>query len=330
MKKTSGQITRFSQSKLFEQYTKSNPITLVDVGARGGIHSRWDLVKGNINVLGFEPNLQECKRLNEKSGNNNTYFPIALFNRAGMLDINITNNPSCSSVYLPDSLLLSRFSIANDFKLIKSSTVRCETLHKILGLNNIQNVDFLKIDTQGSELQVLQGAKNALKNFIFGIDIEVEFSELYKEQPLFSDVDKYLKNNGFVFFDFIGSLGRVKRNKFSKSFSKGQVLWAHALYFKDFLFNKNINSNYLNFEKAIKAIAIAEIYEFSDFALELLDFYHNKEVIDNNVYENVRELLMKDRLSPENQLLKNVRSTISGYLKQRIPSFHNLIKKKLQ
>ena len=129
-----------------------------------------------------------------------------------------------------------------------------------------------------------EGTRDTLQSSIFGVDIEVEFSQQYKEQPLFSDVDEYLRKSGFVFFDFIGDLGRVRRNKFSGNASGEQVLWAHALYFKDFLLDKNIHSNYLNFKKAIKTIATAEIYGFSDFALELLDFYNNKEIIDIDVY----------------------------------------------
>jgi FkbM family methyltransferase len=329
MNKTSKQVLRFSQSRLFKQLTKSSPITLVDIGARGGIHQRWNLVSRDIRVLGFEPDMEECKKLNEKSGKNHIYFPIALYNRSGTIKMNVVQSAASSSIYLPNFSLWNRFPNSHELKVIKSIQVNCDTLDNVLKSNGIQDVDFLKVDTQGSELQVLQGAKNALQNFIFGIDVEVEFSELYKEQPLFSDVDEYLRKSGFVFFDFVGKLGRVKRNKFSENVSKGQVLWAHALYFKDFLLDKNIHSNYLNFEKTIKTIAIAEIYGFSDFALELLDFYNSKKIIDIDVYKDIKNMLIKNKLSPEYRLLANVRSMIGSYLKERMSSIYNLIKKRL-
>lgn len=328
MRRAHIQLLGFCRSELFKQLTKSSPVMLVDVGARGGIHPRWELIRESIRVLGFEPDLEECKRLNEEFEKNYAYLPIVLHNRSGTTEMNILRNSANSSMYLPNFYLWKRFPSSYELEVTKSINVQCNTLDNILKANNIHNVDFLKIDTQGSELQVLQGASKILQKSIFGVDVEVEFSQLYKNQPLFADVDIYLRDLGFSLFDI--NLARLKRNKYNNVYSKGQVLWAHALYFKDFLLNKNINSNYLNFEKAVRTVAIAELYGFSDFALELLDFYHNKEVIDNNVYENVRGLLAKDRLSPEHQLLKNVRSTIGNYLKQRIPSLYNSIKKKLQ
>lgn len=236
MKKVSAQTIRFSQSEFFEQYIKSNPIAVVDVGVRGGINSRWNLLSQNIKVLGFEPDLEECKRLNKGAGNNHTYFPIALYNKEGTIEINITRSPAASSIYLPNFSLMDRFPNSDDLKTVKLIEVQCNTLDRILRLNNIQDVDFLKIDTQGSELQILQGASETLQKSIFGVDIEVEFSQLYENQPLFADVDIYLRDLGFSLFDI--NLARLKRKKYSNVYSKGQVLWAHVLYFRDFLLNK--------------------------------------------------------------------------------------------
>lgn len=327
MKRISNQVLNFLRSKLFNQYAVSKPITLVDVGARREVHSRWDLFGENVKVIGFEPDLEECNRLNKTYGKKHRYFPIALYNRSGQLKINICKNPATSSVYAPNRLIVNRFFNAEDLEIVRNISVPSETLDRILSLNNIHDVDLIKIDTQGSELQILQGSRKMLRNSIFGVDIEVEFSQLYKNQPLFTDADIYLRDLGFSLFDI--NLARLKRKKYNNVYSKGQVLWAHALYFRDFLLNKNIHSNCLNFKKAIKTIAIAEIYGFSDFALELLDFYNNKEIIDIDVYKDIKNMLIKNKLSPEYRLFANIRSTIGSYLKERIPSIYNLIKKRL-
>ena len=325
MRRAHIQLLGFCRSKLFKQLAKSSPVMLVDVGARGGIHPRWELIRESIKVLGFEPDLEECKRLNEEFKKNHAYLPIVLHNRSGTTEMNILRNPANSSIYLPNFSLWNRFPSLYELETTKSINVQCNTLDNILKANNIHNVDFLKIDTQGSELQVLQGARKTLQKSIFGVDVEVEFSQLYENQSLFADVDIYLRDLGFSLFDI--NLARLKRNKYNNVYSKGQVLWAHALYFKDFILNRNINSNYLNFGKTIRAIAIAELYGFSDFALELLDFYYNKRIIGVTTYENIKKLLDKDKLLIKHQLLKNMRSAIGNYLKRRIPSIYNLIKK---
>lgn len=309
-------VFRFSQSKMFKQYTKSNLIVLVDVGARGGIHQRWNLPGESIKVLGFEPDHEECKRLNEKSGKNHTYFPIALHNIKGTIELNVGQNPATSSIYLPNFPLWNRFPNTHELEVIKSIQVNCDTLDNVLASNNIHDIDFLKIDTQGSELQILEGARDALKSSIFGVDVEVEFSPIYKDQPLFPDVDNYLRDLGFVLFDM--DLARLKRKKYGKIYSKGQVLWAHALYFRDFISNKEGSYKNISPEKAIKTVAIAELHGFSDFALELLDFYNSKRIIELDVYKTINGMIVKNIPSAEYHLLKNIRSAIGEYLRERM------------
>src|SRR5207248_2510884 len=61
----------------------------------------------------------------------------------------------------------------------------------------VDRVDFIKLDTQGSELDILQGAGFLLDDCL-GLQLEVMFSPLYEGQPLFADVDTYLRSRGFV------------------------------------------------------------------------------------------------------------------------------------
>jgi hypothetical protein len=56
--------------------------------------------------------------------------------------------------------------------------------------------DFLKIDTQGSELDILRGAEQSLKAAAM-VELEVEFVEVYKGQPLFHDVSQFMADRGF-------------------------------------------------------------------------------------------------------------------------------------
>ena len=64
------------------------------------------------------------------------------------------------------------------------------------------SIDLLKIDTQGSELDVLKGAGDLLNNTSY-IECEVEFVPLYKDQPLFQDIEDYLKSYNFKLAKFI-------------------------------------------------------------------------------------------------------------------------------
>lgn len=64
--------------------------------------------------------------------------------------------------------------------------------------------DFLSLDTQGSEYEILQGAEQTLKLSVLALVIEVEFHQIYKDQKLFGDISKLLSQQGFHFVRFEG------------------------------------------------------------------------------------------------------------------------------
>jgi hypothetical protein len=90
----------------------------------------------------------------------------------------------------------------------------------------------LKADTQGTELAILRGAKKCLSETLLAVELEVEFTELYADQPLFADVDTLMRKSGFMLLD----LGNLVCHKWRQSTGlggfKGQLLAADALYLR--------------------------------------------------------------------------------------------------
>lgn len=95
-----------------------------------------------------------------------------------------------------------------------------------------QGCDLLKLDTQGSEAEILAHASETLKNCLI-VETEVEFVQLYEDQPLFADVDQLLRGQGFMFHRFSGMSGRTYKPLMlnnDPTAAMSQVLWSDAVY----------------------------------------------------------------------------------------------------
>jgi FkbM family methyltransferase len=100
-----------------------------------------------------------------------------------------------SSSLLPPSSLMGEYHPWLRFE--SDITVRVEKLETFCRHERISRVDFMYLDVQGAELQVLNGAGAFLQS-VRAVWMEVEAVELYVGQPLAPDLDKFMKHHGFV------------------------------------------------------------------------------------------------------------------------------------
>ena len=81
---------------------------------------------------------------------------------------------------------------------VKFSTNESFFKIKVFDELDIKNVDFLNIDTQGYELEVLKGFKNNLSDSVRYIILEINKKELYEGCPLVKDIDNFLSAFNFI------------------------------------------------------------------------------------------------------------------------------------
>lgn len=263
-------------------YLKSMPMTICSVGSRklSDAHDYgsqdWELFAPNLTIYGFDADADACEFANadieaRQVSWKEKHFPYALANKIGEATLYVTNSPICSSLYPPNDPFLNRFldlpeMAGSDFSIEIETT----TLDAICQEETIAEIDFLQIDVQGADLQVLEGAANLLDRSVFAIQIEVEFSELYLNQPLFADVDSYLRKKGFVLFELEPMARRFRSSLFSTR-HPGQVLWADAIYLRDPL-QDNCPDYFKQPDQLFKLACIADVLDFTDYEIELLEF----------------------------------------------------------
>lgn len=264
----------------FDLYFDKFPITLLDVGASGGFKEYWKPLQERSHIIGFEPDQRAYSEL--LKSNKYANFDVintALLDREKKSDFFLTKKQQLSSVFLPNIELLSDYREANRFDIIDHVKIKCDCIDNLVKNNKLPaEIDFIKLDTQGSELKILKGAENSLLNTVYGIEVEIEFLELYKDQPLFADVDNYIRSLGFDLYDIRPCLWKRKYSKMNDQ-SKGQIIFGDALYFKSKnTFNKNLSENYSNttkISKLLNSLALLMLYEHYDRANEHLNNYKN-------------------------------------------------------
>ena len=240
-------------------------ISIVDVGAMRSDPSRYQtlLDRGLARLVGFEPRLDAMEKL--ESSESELYLPHAIGNGLHRTFYECRHG-GCSSTYKPSSSYIDSFTSIGtngdaNFEVVGSApikTIRLDEIEQIIG------ADFLYIDVQGAELDVLRGAEKLFKN-IAVIDLEVEFIPLYEDQPLFADVDQFMRSHGFLVHKLIDVSGRpfkpfILNNNPAEAIS--QLLWADAVYVPNFtLFEQSEPQRLLKL-----AIILHEVYDSYDLA----------------------------------------------------------------
>jgi FkbM family methyltransferase len=257
-------------------------ITICNVGSRKvraeddyASQRGWDIFTPNLTIYGFDADADACEAANAELEQRQItwkekHIPLALGKSIGEATLYVTHKPMCSSLYQPDQPFLSRFDqLIEQAGLDFTVEIETTTLDEVCRQEGIDRIDFLQMDVQGAELQVLEGADQILKT-VLGMQIEVEFSPLYLGQPLFADVDTYLRARDFSLFDLYRARCRRRQTPLVSTAHPGQLLWGDAFYLCDLL--QPIEMVHAKTpEQIFKLACVADAMEFPDYALELLE-----------------------------------------------------------
>jgi FkbM family methyltransferase len=243
-----------------------------DYGSQG-----WDIFAPHLTIYGFDADTDACNDANadvqaRQVNWNEEHIPLTLWNSKGKSKLYITKFPGCSSLYAPSESYIERF--AGNSELIKLASIEevdTTTLDAFCQSEGISEIDFIQLDVQGAELQVLEGASWILEHSTLAIVTEVEFTELYVNQPLFSDIDVYLRNQGFTLFDLCNMHRDIRRMPLVSKAHQGALIWSDAFYFRD-LIREDLSTYLKTPERILKLACIADVMDFPDYALELLTY----------------------------------------------------------
>ena len=291
-------IKNFAKAALFARETKfmtkhisnildGQTLTLLDVGAAGDIEPRWKRIDALVKYVGFEPDTRSYSALQNSLNNCNSYtlHQKALWSHDGDIWFNFCSGWQQSSHFKPNYEFVNQFPQKERFLVEKSDSMPVMRAENVIK----SKIDFIKIDTQGGELEILRGFGDNLNNII-GLELEVGIAEIYEGQPELHAVSEFLKKMNFVFLDFV-SLRRWERHDLNSTF--GQLVFGDGLFIRS---PEYILQNFATDDSVIKKyVAICCLYNRFDLITVIDKFYKtkNQNALNWKAIRNIKSRLRK-------------------------------------
>jgi FkbM family methyltransferase len=174
--------------------------TVIDAGGRYGLHPTWKPFAGELHYVLFEPDISEARRLEEKYAKRQGEVfveSLALAGHSGHLTINFFKNRAMSSsaVRKPTSALFTGERLA-EVEVVETVDIQAVTIDGYCRERDLK-ADFFKLDTEGSEFDILKGAEAELASHVLGVRSEVSFERIFESRPLFGTLHEFLLDRNF-------------------------------------------------------------------------------------------------------------------------------------
>jgi FkbM family methyltransferase len=277
---------------------ESDPFVLIDIGCALGIDPVWRLFGKHLVAHGFDPQVDECARLRSAEPNPNVSYHAAFIGLRA-------DHPIHMRTQVPDRATREYFNpmgrtsasraahrnlrIAHDASEAVAATNRWEkqnlavetiSVSEFLARKGVESVDFVKIDTDGSDLEAAMSCASAVRSAgILGFLIESPFSGSGDPADnTFHNIDRYMKEQGFGLFGM--TVNTYSRAALPMPFvyaapyqtRGGQPIWGDMLYLRDAGSPQYeaVWGSALPATKLLKLICLLELFQLPDCAAEVV------------------------------------------------------------
>jgi FkbM family methyltransferase len=252
---------------------------LIAGGGSGHSEPYWDRAgEDSVNLFLVDPLLGSLQ-----AGN---VIGYALSDNDATCNLHMCQTPAASSLRplsqaaVKDATFYNQGMLSELMKTVKVVSVQTTTVDGLQAKNVLPPLDIIKLNIEGSELDALRGAQNALRRCL-GVQVEVSFKPAWEGAPYFSDIDSFLREQGFEFHQFLIPIHHGKLNKYMKiqqdqsmklyPYPSNQMFQQHALYLRPDSYVCEGGNMSCSLDAAVKFIFVCEIYGLLEKAFYLAE-----------------------------------------------------------
>lgn len=249
---------------LAEQALGGRPLAVVDVGARWGLLPELQPIEGLVSAVGFDPDAEECERLNaaaRAAGLRQRFIPHLVAGADGTRTFHLTRKGASSSLLEPNRSLYDPYPDAERMDVLERIEVEVRAFGPLLATEGVE-AELLKLDAQGVEAELLDSLDESQLRGILAVHAEVLLVELYHGQCWFADVDSRLRAGGFDLYELKRYSWRRRSFDSSRYRSRGRIAFADSLYLR--------RPEGLSSEQRRRLAVVAAVFGHFDLAHELV------------------------------------------------------------
>jgi len=215
-------VSLYEPYQVMPRLLKGREVTgIIDAGASDGRISKRLLERfPAAHVYAFEPNPMYTDTLTKYAKVEPRFHPqfLALSDRQGTANLYITESPGCTSLLSPGKRMRQICPQGATVKHLEE--IRVVTIDEWAKQNGNPAIQLMKFDIQGAELKALQGATCLLGGPTLLVYAEIWFNPVYDGAAIYSEVDLFLREFGFVLYD-------IFRPKYDRN---GMIMWGNAIF----------------------------------------------------------------------------------------------------